>query len=219
MKIKQTKKVYPGEEPKFHWIKEFFEPFYNKYKKDNPKQKLPVYTVSIGESFRLLMESICKTVESDSPGTLIDQLMKENFKIKEFLKSKAIHKIVFHDGSKKPLEINLKKSSSQQILIHWIVKHTYNFANELNKKPAKPKGNLSKLLATSGKQILVLKSIGITDQLLVAFITKSVFYSPYGFRLNTDSKNFLEVKGESVVSIKSKTENEVEAFQKALSRQ
>jgi hypothetical protein len=204
---------------KHSWTKDFFEPFYNKYKMDNSKQKLPDYSFSIGEEFRGLMEGICKTVVPDSLGTLLDQLAKENYKIKEFLKAKRVHEIVFHDGSKKPLRINVIKFPSQQILISNIVKNTYKFALTLYIKPTKPKGSLSKLLMISKKRILELKRIGITNQLLVDFITKSVFYSSYGLRINTDSKNFLGVKGESVVSIKSKNNGQIEAFQKALNRQ
>jgi hypothetical protein len=189
---------------------EGFKRAYIKYKKLYPLQNLPNYTSEIGVLFGNLLSNIC-TVSNDPklPGTTWDQLGKDNYKIREFLKKRNVKSIIFSDAKGKPLKID------NEIIISVMIQHTFhNITSHPITEPKKPINNLKRFLMISATSIEKLKSLRITDELLIAFISNSVAFADHrgSTFINTDFTIEINQKA-SVIAIKS-----LEAFTKALQR-
>ncbi len=187
---------------------EDFKKAYNKYRKDNPKQKLPEYTLKIGVLFNELLNHIC-SIAYQKTGTF-DELAVDNYKVREFLGKATSKKIIFHDGNHKPQILTITNS----ILIHLIEKYACKITSSPLMEPKNPTKNLTLLLKLSYTVISTLKLKGITDDLLVEFITNSVTHAPKGsLWTNTSFTKKTSNPKASVIQIIS-----VEAFNKSFQR-
>jgi hypothetical protein len=184
-----------------NWWNELFEKGYKTYRLNHPGLEMPEYSEQLSGEFRLLSNAICRvTNDPDAPGTPVDKLSVDSFKLFKFLKGKRTIKISFH-GENKGEKYDLKN----ELLISLIEERCQKFTSA--PKEGRPKERLARLITDSKPLIESLRDKN-PDEFLCAFISKSVYRAhPLALGFNFD----FDAPITGIIHVKS-----VDAFRKAL---